>query len=315
MFMNNLNLRKKIILLILPFIALLSNAQVAKDLLGQWEGIHHIGTPPEKNRVYGGIGGPSIYDSCKVILTITEIKDSVFKGNIYEYIIYDEQGTYFKAEVNGIIRDKEIYTNPAKIIESKFTKYHLSWCTEKAISILKKKGKDLFLESINIKSSNCITGPSVLHKILSKDDILDDEMIGKTLTVPEIKIPQLASEDKIITSYKKRSTSVVKTIEVESDSLTLGFYDNGTIDGDSISVFLNNELKVKHKRLTDTVFTMAFKLDKTKAINEIGMFAENLGTIPPNTAVMIIKDMHKSYSVFLSSNMAVNAVVKIKRKL
>jgi len=44
------------------------------------------------------------------------------------------------------------------------------------------------------------------------------------------------------------------------------------------------------------------------------MFADNLGTIPPNTALMIIDDGKKRYDIRLSSSLSKNATVKIKRK-
>jgi hypothetical protein len=44
------------------------------------------------------------------------------------------------------------------------------------------------------------------------------------------------------------------------------------------------------------------------------MFANNLGAIPPNTALMLIYDGKKRYEVRLSSSLEKNAAVNIKRK-
>ncbi|HEU4859034.1 MAG TPA: hypothetical protein VFT15_04325, partial [Chitinophagaceae bacterium] len=55
-------------------------------------------------------------------------------------------------------------------------------------------------------------------------------------------------------------------------------------------------------------------LDSTKEINEITMFADNLGTIPPNTALMIVNDGKKRYELRLTSNFEKNATIRIKKK-
>jgi putative heme iron utilization protein len=44
------------------------------------------------------------------------------------------------------------------------------------------------------------------------------------------------------------------------------------------------------------------------------MFAENLGRIPPNTALMVITDGKNRYQVFLSSSLTENATIQLKRK-
>ena len=37
------------------------------------------------------------------------------------------------------------------------------------------------------------------------------------------------------------NAAVMKTLEIVNDSITLSFYDNGVVDGDVISVFVNGE--------------------------------------------------------------------------
>jgi hypothetical protein len=44
------------------------------------------------------------------------------------------------------------------------------------------------------------------------------------------------------------------------------------------------------------------------------MFADNLGSIPPNTALMIITDGSKRHEVRLSSNLEKNGTVRIRKK-
>ncbi len=114
--------------------------------------------------------------------------------------------------------------------------------------------------------------------------------------------------------YKKRENEVVQEIEVDTDSLQLDFYDNGEVDGDSISVFFNHQLIAFSQKLTTRSIHFDIALDTTKPVNEITMFADNLGSIPPNTALMIVTAGGKQYQVRLSSNLEKNATLRIRRK-
>ncbi len=117
---------------------------------------------------------------------------------------------------------------------------------------------------------------------------------------------------KIKDDFKKRKQIVSKQIEVSSDSVRLSFYDNGDIDGDSISVFLNGKIVVAHQQLTERAFNVYVQLDSLLEINEVSMFAENLGKYPPNTALMVISDGDKRFETFLSSDFKGNATVRFK---
>ncbi len=114
--------------------------------------------------------------------------------------------------------------------------------------------------------------------------------------------------------FTKRENVVVQEIEAESDKLRLDVYDNGEVDGDMISIFYNKQIILSNQALTHRSIHIDLALDSLKEFNEISMFAENLGRIPPNTALMIINDGKKKYEVKLSSNMEKNATIRIKRK-
>jgi len=128
--------------------------------------------------------------------------------------------------------------------------------------------------------------------------------------------PSATAEDakKLEESFNSRKSTGHRVYEVESDSVRLSFYDNGEIDGDSISVFVNNNLILSHQGLAAKAFNLYLHLDSTRDINEISMFAENLGRIPPNTALMVLTDGKNRYEVFMSSSLTENATIEVKRK-
>jgi len=114
--------------------------------------------------------------------------------------------------------------------------------------------------------------------------------------------------------FKERETVLAQEIEVNSDSLQVDFYDNGEVDGDSISVFFNNQLLAFSQKLSTRSIHFNLVLDSSRVYNELTMFADNLGSIPPNTALMIVTDGNKQYQIRLSSNLQKNASVRIRRK-
>lgn len=127
-------------------------------------------------------------------------------------------------------------------------------------------------------------------------------------------IPRKVINYVIEKEYTERENIIANEIEVASDTLKVDFYDNGEVDGDSISVFYNNKLIAFHQMLSTKAVHFDLVLDSTKEINELTMFADNLGSIPPNTALMIIDDGKKRYEARLTSNLEKNATVRIKRK-
>lgn len=111
---------------------------------------------------------------------------------------------------------------------------------------------------------------------------------------------------------EKRSKDLVKEITVDNDSISVTLYDNGIIDGDSITLVYNDKILTTHQLLTDKPLTFFIKVNAGNSRNELMMYAENLGSIPPNTALMVIYDGKKRYELNVSSTKKSNGVVSFK---
>jgi hypothetical protein len=133
-----------------------------------------------------------------------------------------------------------------------------------------------------------------------------------TVNHPASVQPQQA--ERLIAEFKERKNTYNKDLYVSSDSIRLSFYDNGDIDGDSISVFLNANPVLVKQEITSRALNLYLTLDKNREYNEISMFADNLGNFPPNTALMIISDGVTQHELYLSSSLTQNASVRIRRK-
>lgn len=128
--------------------------------------------------------------------------------------------------------------------------------------------------------------------------------------VPEVKIqPAPVKTPDVLT---KRTNELVRTLVVNDPDITVKIYDNGEIDGDTISVYLDKKLVLASKGLTASPLIIKFKIDDDNSDHELVMVAENLGRIPPNTSLMIVESGDKRYEVRITSTEQKNAVVRFK---
>jgi hypothetical protein len=104
-----------------------------------------------------------------------------------------------------------------------------------------------------------------------------------------------------LSRVKESAFKDMPEIKVDTGEIRLDFYDNGTIDGDTISIMVNKQVVLSHQRLTAKPITTYIKMDPGIRFQEVEMIAENLGTIPPNTALLIITVKEKRYKLQLAS--------------
>ncbi|MDH7461274.1 hypothetical protein QEG73_08285 [Chitinophagaceae bacterium 26-R-25] len=130
----------------------------------------------------------------------------------------------------------------------------------------------------------------------------------KTITIS----PGKSFSASIPSVIKNRENEVTRTIIVKTNEVALYIYDNGTIDHDTVSVYLDNKLVVSRKMLSLEPIIVKIKLDTTNNYHEVVMVAENLGDIPPNTSLMVVKAGDQQYEVRITSTEQKNAVVVFK---
>ena len=111
-------------------------------------------------------------------------------------------------------------------------------------------------------------------------------------------------------NFEKRSSEVLKTIEITGETFNVALYDNGAVDGDSVSLFYNGKLILSHKMLSEKPITLTLDATTEYAVNELTMYADNLGTIPPNTALMVVTDGDNRYEVRISSDLKKSGTIR-----
>ncbi len=109
-----------------------------------------------------------------------------------------------------------------------------------------------------------------------------------------------------------RSTVLVRSLTVHTKEVVLNIYDDGAIDNDTISVYLDNRRVLDHAMLTDRPLVVTLHLDDTNDFHELVLVADNEGEIPPNTSLMIVKAGDKEYKVNITSSLQKNASITFK---
>jgi len=212
----------------------------------------------------------------KVELQIT-VKNNVISGFCYHY---SDITNYVKKNFEGVY-------NPAT----------------KAVSLNEKRVQTFHIPA---ECTPCIRYYSLVYKKDGNKESLSGEWGGVVLNSRTACAPGRIVLDRVVESEFNH----IKEIRVDTGIIHLDFYDNGEIDGDTISVLLNNKVLVANQRLALKPISVDVKVDLEHTEQEITMVAENLGSIPPNTALLIVTAGKNRYQLYLTSSGQKNAQVR-----
>lgn len=174
--------------------------------------------------------------------------------------------------------------------------------TKRPMQILVETGKTFLKKEEDPSKSGLI-------KILEKKEVIK---VADPTVKPAVVNPPIVNNDSI--KLASRQKEILQTIESTADSVTIELYDDGLLDGDSVSVFYNNRILLNNILLSDKAIKQVVHLPLTKEGIIISMFAENEGSIPPNTGLLIIREGQKRYEVRFSSDKKKSAAVMLRKK-
>ena len=178
----------------------------------------------------------------------------------------------------------------------------------------------------------CIKSYDLTWHLEGKNEVLVGTWTGKEMTrglaCPPGKITltrvaksafkqeEVVQDDKLAAiqrtlKQETRKVEVIQTLILDTSKIKLELYDNGQIDGDTISIYLNEKLILYRNRLSEKPIMLNIPVLPNKEYEMI-MFADNLGTIPPNTALMVVTAGKKKYEIYLSSSEQKSSSVKFR---
>ena len=123
---------------------------------------------------------------------------------------------------------------------------------------------------------------------------------------------QSNNNQEVLEKINSRKNISFSTLVIHEPEVEIKLYDNGIIDNDTVSIYYNQQLIKSKQRLTETPITIKLKIDPNQKNNELILYAENLGGIPPNTALIVVTAGKKRYELHASANMKENAVLIFK---
>jgi hypothetical protein len=172
--------------------------------------------------------------------------------------------------------------------------------TIKPSNIITQSKRKPALVKNNSKPSEPVTEPQFTGEPVIKDT-------PETIRPTREKIETLAPVD---AGFEKRNNTLLQTIKIQNETIRVDLYDNGVVDGDSVSLFYNGKLILSHQRLSEKAITLTLNVNTNKAINDLTMYADNLGEIPPNTALMVVTDGDNRYEVPVTSDLKNSGTIR-----
>lgn len=159
-----------------------------------------------------------------------------------------------------------------------------------------------------IKPSN--TDTDIVNR--NKDTDTEKSTSNVKAAVPEIKksVATIFTPKVLV----QRENFLIKRIITSEPNIKVELFDNGTIDNDTISLYHNNEQVIKKGKLNYQPLTYSFNCGSEPISHELILVAENLGEIPPNTAIMVVTIGKKRQEIFLTSDEKKNAKIIIDYK-
>ena len=125
--------------------------------------------------------------------------------------------------------------------------------------------------------------------------------------VPTFAASKTDVDSLIKVSMMERETTSIGIVEVSEPIVELKIYDNGVVDGDTISLFVNNKLVLPRRVVSQEPIVYKLSLNENSPEQQLVLFANNLGSIPPNTALMIINSGSKRFVLNPSTDLGKNA--------
>jgi hypothetical protein len=210
-------------------------------------------------------------------------------------------------ELNLIANDNEQYTTAVAAKENKKTTNEKKTATpEIRTAALENKTNTQEDQSTLPEKNNRVRSTTVFNP----ESTVVQKQSGSGRNLSDAKPPATRPA---IAAYHERKVNPPQTVEILSDSILLSFYDNGVVDGDSISVYMNGENIVSNIKLTSTATRKTVQLKNQDEIKLL-LVAENLGSIPPNTGLVVIRDGENSYQLNFSADMQTNASIILRKK-
>lgn len=275
-------MKKALLLLLLLLATIVGKAQ---DIAGEWRGDFGGGF------LNGGLQ--------ELVVTLNLYNDSMIEG--YSKLYYSS-GKFEHYKVHGVYHkaDSTIYFSEDEEIEvslgfwatNAMGNYTMKLSMNDSMMRFDGKWKE------NKKSSfGALNSKVWLEKPIPRKK--PSPAIAKK-TTPKPKAPKR--------DYKVQGSMTLGT----SDSIRIEITDNANVDGDMISLYVDDSLIVHQQKITEKPIVLNLAIHNKRT--QIRMVAESQGSVPPCTAHIVIISNDKKHEQDVWSDYAINGVIELVRE-
>jgi hypothetical protein len=159
------------------------------------------------------------------------------------------------------------------------------------------------------------TKPPVVKKVIPP--VKKDTLPKIVVVTPPVKkdTPRIIPPVIVPPILQERSNELVQKIDItDTNEVMVNLYDYGEVDGDIVTIYLDNQVIVSKQMLRVTPISIPIKVNESSPAHTLTLVAENLGSIPPNTALMVVYVNGVRYEVKIESTEQKNATVQFVYK-
>ena len=155
-----------------------------------------------------------------------------------------------------------------------------------------------------------VTGNGKTNTV-TKTNTITTPVVKAAVSEPKKSVEELTQK---VASIAGRKSEFSQIVNFKSDSLVLSLYDNGEIDGDTVSVIMNGETIMTKQGLKASAIrkTIYIKPGQEEDFTLV-LFADNLGKYPPNTGLLVVHDGDDIYHLRFSSDFQKSSGIVFRR--
>lgn len=235
------------------------------------------------------------------IVNIKEQANNIIRGKAY--VIERKHGLEGVLDFIGVLRGDLVMISEINI-RSSITPVDTLWLCLKSLKLALSPEKNKMygkwtgrLETMQ----SCMPATAHLSRYTAKSPV----------RIPD-KILNYIATDPGPSQFETTRLSDPVAITVRSRSIKISISDYQRTDNDTISVFLNREKVINKLGISAKPYEKGIRLNRETGMNELVIYAENLGRVPPNTCTLIVDDGIQKQSVNILSSKQVSAAIYIK---
>jgi hypothetical protein len=140
-----------------------------------------------------------------------------------------------------------------------------------------------------------------------------DVVVADEQKKPEVPVKDtavvLTPEATILQMKTDRINDTISDVSTTDKELFIKVMDNAIFDGDTISIIHNGKVIAERILVSGKPFPIKIILSKEVPFHVLTLVAHNLGSIPPNTALLLINNGNKEYRLYAFADLKKNAVI------